>query len=111
VGNSAFAIKNITRSGTTFTATRQNGSTFTFTQQDSDSKVTQTADDTSTGTGFELLFSATGDNTTRTEASRKSSKLTYQPSTGTLKSTAYNVNSKCTLQFNTTTNALDFVFA
>ena len=76
-----------------------------------DTKVTQTADDASTGTGFELLFSATEDNTTRTEASRKSSKLTYQPSTGTLKSTAYNVNSKCTLQFNTTTNALDFVFA
>lgn len=75
-----------------------------------DTKVTQTADDASTGTGFELLFSSTGDNTTRTEASRKSSKLTYQPSTGTLKSTAYNVNSKCTLQFNTTTNALDFVF-
>lgn len=78
---------------------------------DTDVKVTQTADDVSTGTGFELLFSATGDNTTRTEASRKSSKLTYQPSTGTIKSTAYNVNSKCTLQFNTTTNALDFVFA
>ena len=78
---------------------------------DTDTKVTQTADDASTGTGFELLFSATGDNTTRTEASRKSSKLTYQPSTGTIKSTAYNVNSKCTLQFNSTTNALDFVFA
>lgn len=28
------AIKNITRSGTTFTATRCNGTTFTFTQQD-----------------------------------------------------------------------------
>ena len=30
------AIKNITRSGTTFTATRADGSTFTFTQQDND---------------------------------------------------------------------------
>ena len=78
---------------------------------DTDTKVTQTGDDASTGTGFELLFSATGDHTNRTETSRKSSKLTYQPSSGTLKSTAYNVNSKCTLQFNTTTNALDFVFA
>jgi len=28
------SIKNITRSGTTFTATRANGTTFTFTQQD-----------------------------------------------------------------------------
>lgn len=31
------AIKNITRSGTTFTATKADGTTFTFTQQDSDS--------------------------------------------------------------------------
>lgn len=50
----------------------------------SDTKVTQTADNTSAGTGFEVLFSATGDNTTRTEGSRKSNKLTFQPSTGTL---------------------------
>lgn len=28
------AVKNITRSGTTFTATKNNGGTFTFTQQD-----------------------------------------------------------------------------
>lgn len=32
--NTSDAIKNITRSGTTFTATRANGTTFTFTQQD-----------------------------------------------------------------------------
>jgi len=31
------SIKNITRSGTTFTATRANGTTFTFTQQDNNS--------------------------------------------------------------------------
>lgn len=54
-----------------------------------DTKVTQTADDSSTGTGFEVLFSATADNTTRTEASRKSSKLTFQPSTGTLTATKF----------------------
>lgn len=54
-----------------------------------DTKVTQTADNSSTGTGFELLFSATADNTTRTEASRKSSKLTFQPSTGTLTATKF----------------------
>ena len=36
VGSSALAIRNITRSGVTFTATRQNGTTFTFTQQDND---------------------------------------------------------------------------
>lgn len=54
-----------------------------------DTKVTQTADNSSTGTGFELLFSATADNTTRTEASRKSNKLTFQPSTGTLTATKF----------------------
>lgn len=54
-----------------------------------DTKVTQTADNSSTGTGFEVLFSATADNTTRTEASRKSSKLTFQPSTGTLTATKF----------------------
>ena len=56
---------------------------------DTDTKVTQTADNSSTGTGFEVLFSATADNTTRTEASRKSSKLTFQPSTGTLTATKF----------------------
>lgn len=56
---------------------------------DTDTKVTQTADNSSTGTGFEVLFSATGDNTTRTEASRKSNKLTFQPSTGTLTATKF----------------------
>lgn len=54
-----------------------------------DTKVTQTADNTSSGTGFEVLFSATGDNTTRTEESRKSNKLTFQPSTGTLTATKF----------------------
>lgn len=56
---------------------------------DTDTKVTQTADNSSTGAGFEVLFSATGDNTTRTETSKKSNKLTFQPSTGTLKATKF----------------------
>lgn len=34
LGSNASAIRNITRNGTTFTATRQDGTTFTFTQQD-----------------------------------------------------------------------------
>ena len=33
------AIANITRSGTTFTATRRNGTTFTFTQQDNNTNT------------------------------------------------------------------------
>lgn len=61
----------------------------TPTDSNTDTKVTQTADNSSTGTGFEVLFSATADNTTRTEASRKSSKLTFQPSTGTLTATKF----------------------
>ena len=54
-----------------------------------DTKVTQTADNSSSGADFEVLFSATGDNTTRTEGSRKSNKLTFQPSTGTLTATKF----------------------
>ena len=44
-----------------------------------DSKVTQTA--TTTSSAYELLFSETADNTTRTEGARKTSTLTYNPST------------------------------
>lgn len=44
--------------------------------------VTQTA--TSTSANYELLFSATADNTTRTEGARKNSNLLFNPSTGML---------------------------
>ena len=54
-----------------------------------DTKVTQTADD-STNSNFECLFSATADNTTRTETSKKSSKLKFNPSTGNLQATQLN---------------------
>ena len=50
-------------------------------------KVKQAEDGSSTGTGFEVLFSGTGDSTTRTESARKSSKMTFQPSTGKFKAT------------------------
>lgn len=56
---------------------------------DTDTKVTQTADD-STNSNFECLFSATADNTTRTETSKKSSKLKFNPSTGNLQATQLN---------------------
>lgn len=48
----------------------------------SDTKVTQTA--TTTSFAYELLFSGTADNTTRTEGARKTSTLTYNPSTKAL---------------------------
>jgi len=54
-----------------------------------DTKVTQTADD-STNSNFEVIMSNTADNTTRTEATRKSSKLKFNPSTGNLQATQLN---------------------
>ena len=47
-----------------------------------DSHVTQTA--TTTNADYEVLFSATADNTTRTETTRKNSNLKFNPSTGML---------------------------
>lgn len=52
-----------------------------------DENVTQTA--TTTNENFEILFSGTADNTTRTEGTRKNSNLTFNPSTGTLTTTTF----------------------
>lgn len=46
---------------------------------DTNNAVTQTA--TTTSANYELLFSATADNTTRTEGARKTDSLKYNPST------------------------------
>ena len=51
---------------------------------DTNTYVTQTA--TTTDASYEVLFSATADNTTRTEGARKDSKLTFNPSSGDLTS-------------------------
>lgn len=51
------------------------------------SRVTQTA--TTTSANYEVLFSATADNTTRTEGARKNSNLTFNPSSGRLNSTSF----------------------
>ena len=53
-----------------------------------DENVTQTA--TNTNTDYEVLFSGTDDNTTRTEGTRKNSNLKFNPSTGNLKTTKIN---------------------
>lgn len=50
--------------------------------------VTQTA--TSTNADYEVLFSVTADNTTRTEGARKNSNLKFNPSTGNLTVTQIN---------------------
>ena len=52
-----------------------------------DTKVTQTA--TTTSATYEVLFSGTADNTTRTEGARKNSNLTFNPSTGVLTATKF----------------------
>lgn len=61
------------------------GDSFIFTlpaDSNTDTNVTQTA--TTTSASYEVLFSATADNTTRTEAARKSANLLFNPSTGDL---------------------------
>lgn len=52
-----------------------------------DENVTQTA--TTINENFEILFSGTADNTTRTEGARKNSNLTFNPSTGVLTATKF----------------------
>ena len=55
---------------------------------DGNNNVTQTA--TTTNADYEVLFSVTADNTTRTEAARKNSNLKFNPSTGNLQATQLN---------------------
>lgn len=50
--------------------------------------VTQTA--TSTNADYEILFSETADNTSRTEGTRKNNNLTFNPSSGNLQATTFN---------------------
>ena len=64
----------------TTTFLRNDGSWATPT--DTNNAVTQTA--TTTDASYEILFSSTADNTTRTEGARKTNTLTYNPSTKTL---------------------------
>ena len=53
-----------------------------------DTKVAQTV--TTTSADYEVLFSNTADNTTRTEGARKNSNLKFNPSTGNLQATQLN---------------------
>ena len=73
-----------------------------------DTKVTQTV--TTTSANYEVLFSATADNTTRTEAARKNNNLLFNPSTGNLQATQYSVNAKATIAYDATENAITFNF-
>ena len=57
---------------------------------DTNNAVTQTA--TSTSANYEVLFSSTADNTTRTEGARKNNNLTFNPSNGQLTATYLRAN-------------------
>lgn len=59
-----------------------NGATVGTSPKFTDASVTQTA--TTTNANYEVLFSATADNTTRTEGARKTTTLRFNPSTGSL---------------------------
>lgn len=68
---------------------------------DTNNAVTQTA--TTTSADYEVLFSATADNTTRTEGARKNSNLKFNPSTGNL--TVASVNGE-TIKYTSSVNAV-----
>ena len=72
------------------TAIKLNGATIGSNPQftDTNDAVTQTA--TTGNTNYEVLFSQTADNTTRTEGARKNSNLKFNPSTGNLQATQLN---------------------
>ena len=70
-------------SGTKIGTIKINGtSTDLYCQTNTNNAVTQTA--TTTDANYEVLFSVTADNTTRTEGARKNSNLTFNPNSGLL---------------------------
>ena len=78
------------------------------TDSNTDVFVTQTA--TTTDGEYEVLFSGTADNTTRTESSRKGEGLKFNPSTNNLTVESSATIGSCKEIYNTTTESLDFVF-
>ena len=68
-----------------------NGVTVGSSPKFTDASVTQTA--TTTNANYEVLFSATADNTTRTEGARKTNSLRFNPSTRSLMEGASSVAS------------------
>lgn len=86
--NGASTITNGVQLGSDTTKFLRNDGTWQVPASGSDVKVTQTA--TSTSADYEVLFSGTADNTTRTEGARKNNNLTFNPSTGNLQATQLN---------------------
>lgn len=75
--------------------------------------VTQTA--TSTSASYELLFSYTADNTTRTEGARKNNNLLFNPSTGDVSTVIYTMLAGTTVKahmaYDNSVGAIKFTFA
>ena len=85
LGNNTTALN--LKAGSNVTLSNNGGTvTINSSYSNTDTKVTQTA--TSTSAAYEVLFSETADNTTRTEAARKNSNLLFNPNIGVLYGTS-----------------------
>lgn len=80
--NTTYSLTQDSSDGHKITLTPSSGTAQTITIPDNNNAVTQTA--TSTSANYEVLFSVTADNTTRTEGARKNSNLLFNPGTGVL---------------------------
>lgn len=90
----AKAIKSISRSGTTFTATHLDGTTSTFTQQDNNTNnaVTQSRSTSSSWRALLTHYTAAAEGINPEEATNKvyyNEAISIQPSTGTLRATVF----------------------
>ena len=103
-GDDTVAIKNITRSGTTFTAYRQNGTSFTFTQQDNDTK--NTAGSTDTSSKIFLVGATSQDANPQTYSDNE-----VYATDGVLTAKSLSVNAKANFEYDTTSGGLKVVFA
>ena len=115
VGNHTHTTTIATSSGTnqitlahsTKYAITAGGTSYVFTtpsDTNTDTKVSQTV--TTTSANYEVLFSETADNTTRTEGARKNNNLLFNPNTNSL--TVGNAGAHLT--YNANTQSLDFSF-
>ena len=102
----AKAIKSITRSGTTFTYTCLDGSTGTFTQQDNNTDTKNTAGSTNSNKKLYLI----GAESQATNPQTYSDSDVYTTN-GTLTAAKFSVNSKVTIEYNSTDECLEFIFA
>ena len=138
ISSDVLNLASVTTSATTSTAAPAHGATFTAidgittdsygrvtnintktvtlpADNNTDTKVNQSASTTENWRKVLLhhgtAATSTAAVTTETDVVYGAVGIAAQPSTGTLRATVYNVADKVSLVFNSTTNALDFVFA